>query len=182
MSEPFSQTEIVAALGQTRQEVGAYFAGLSPEQFTHGNAETWSPAHHLHHLIVSNQPVASALALPRDRLPARNATQPSRIYSDIRALYRETLATGVKASGRFLPDPQGTRAELLAEYGQTLDALQTRLQGWNDADLDASTLAHPVLGPLSVREMLLFTLYHNAHHRAGVQARADITKTNMENV
>ncbi|THF69769.1 DinB family protein [Deinococcus sp. Arct2-2] len=176
MREPFTQAEIVAALGQTQAEVGAFFAELSPEQFMHGNAETWSPAHHLHHLIVSNQPVASALALPRDRLPARNATQPSRSYSDIRALYREVLATGVKASGRFLPDPQGTQAELLTEFRQTLDTLQAKLQGWNDVDLDAYTLAHPVLGPLSVREMLLFTLYHNAHHLAGVQ-----NKTQMEN-
>ncbi|ANE44295.1 DinB family protein [Deinococcus puniceus] len=176
MSDPFTQPEIVAALAETREEVGAFFASLSPQQFTHGNAETWSPAHHLHHLIVSNQPVASALALPRDRLPARNATQPSRSYPEMQALYRETLATGVKASGRFLPDPQGNQAELLAEYGQTLDTLQAQVRGWSDADLDSHTLAHPALGPLSVREMLLFTLYHNAHHQAGVQ-----NKTNMEN-
>lgn len=182
MNQPFTQAEIVAALGQTREEVGAYFAGLSPEHFTHGDAETWSPAHHLHHLIVSNKPVASALALSRDRLPARDAAQPSRSYADIRALYRDVLATGVKAFGRFLPDPQGTQADLVAEYGQTLEALQAQVQGWSDADLDAHTLAHPVLGPLSVREMLLFTLYHNAHHRAGVQNMTALSKADMENV
>lgn len=176
MSEPFSQAEIMAALAETREEVGAFFAGLFPEQFTHGNAETWSPAHHLHHLTVSNKPVAYALSLPRDRLPARAASQPSRSYAEIQALYRETLATGVKASGRFLPDPQGTQAELVAEYRETLDTLQAHLQDWTEADLDAYLLAHPVLGPLSVREMLLFTLYHNAHHLAGVQNR-----TQMEN-
>ncbi|UQN05151.1 DinB family protein [Deinococcus sp. QL22] len=176
MSEPFTQAEIVAALGQTQEEVGAYFAGLAPGQFMHGNAETWSPAHHLHHLIVSNAPVGRALGLPRDRLPARIATQPSRSYPEMQALYRGALATGVKASGRFLPDPQGNQAELVAGYRQTLDALRVQVQGWNDADLDAYTLAHPALGLLSVREMLLFTLYHNAHHRVGVQNR-----TQMEN-
>jgi hypothetical protein len=174
MSEPFTQAEISAALAETREEVGAFFAALAPAQFTHGNAETWSPAHHLHHLIVSNAPVGMALGLPRDRLPARLATQPSRSYSEMQALYREALATGVKASGRFLPDPQGTQADLVAEYGQTLDTLQAQVQGWSDADLEAFTLAHPVLGPLSVREMLLFTLYHNAHHLAGVQNKNDM--------
>ncbi|MDB5044878.1 MAG: hypothetical protein JWQ08_928 [Deinococcus sp.] len=176
MSEPFTQPEISAALGQTREEVGAFFAGLSAEQFAQGNAETWSPAHHLHHLTISNAPVGMALGLPRDRLPARNTAQPSRSYPEMQALYREALATGVKASGRFLPDPQGNQAELVTGYQQTLDTLQAQLHGWHDTDLDAHTLAHPVLGPLSVREMLLFTLYHNAHHLAGVQNR-----TQMEN-
>ncbi|MFB9995537.1 DinB family protein [Deinococcus oregonensis] len=177
MSDPFSQAEVEAALAETRERVSSFFAGLSSQQFTQGNAETWSPAHHLHHLTISNQPVAYALSLPRDRLPARDAAQPSRSYADIRAFYREVLTTGVKASGRFLPDPQGTQAELITHYRGSIDLLDHDLTAyWNDVDLDAFTLAHPVLGPLSVREMLLFTLYHNAHHLAGVQNR-----TQMEN-
>jgi hypothetical protein len=37
--------------------------------------------------------------------------------------------------------------------------------------LDRLRLPHPGLGLLTVREMLLFTLYHNTHHVLGVERR-----------
>ena len=37
------------------------------------------------------------------------------------------------------------------------------------ADLDAVLLPHPLLGKLTVREMLFFTVYHVQHHRALVE-------------
>jgi hypothetical protein len=45
------------------------------------------------------------------------------------------------------------------------------LQGWSEQALDRLRLPHPGLGLLTVREMLLFTLYHNAHHVFGVAQR-----------
>ncbi len=38
------------------------------------------------------------------------------------------------------------------------------IERWSDAQLDRRCLPHPLLGKLSVREMLFFTLYHNLHH------------------
>jgi hypothetical protein len=35
--------------------------------------------------------------------------------------------------------------------------------------MDYHVLPHPLLGPLSVREMLFFTVYHNTHHVLNVQ-------------
>lgn len=170
-SQPFSHVEILDTLGIMRAEIPAFFAALSPGEFTRGTAERWSPAHHLHHLILSNKPVAYALTLPWDRLPLRPGNLPSRQYVQVRDLYREALATGVLASGRYLPDPRGAQDALVAEYGETLELLERNLRVyWTETELDTHTLAHPVLGPLSVREMLFFTLYHNEHHLRGVQA------------
>lgn len=175
--QPYSQDEIRDALGAMRVRAPAFFAALSPGEFTRGTAERWSPAHHLHHLILSNKPVAYALTLPRDRLPLRPGDLPSREYMQVRDLYREALATGVRASGRYLPDPHGTQDALVAEYSGTLELLEHNLlMYWTDAELDAHTLVHPVLGPLSVREMLFFTLYHNEHHLRGVQASLNRTE------
>jgi hypothetical protein len=35
---------------------------------------------------------------------------------------------------------------------------------WSEDDLDNHRLPHPLLGKLTVREMLFFTLYHIQHH------------------
>jgi hypothetical protein len=42
---------------------------------------------------------------------------------------------------------------------------------WREEDLDRYRLPHPLLGKLTVREMLLFTVYHNYHHPRSLAAR-----------
>jgi hypothetical protein len=54
----------------------------------------------------------------------------------------------------------GVLADLVAQAGR-----------WSEADLDACRLPHPLLGRLTVREMLLFTQYHEVHHVANVERR-----------
>jgi hypothetical protein len=49
------------------------------------------------------------------------------------------------------------------------------LQKWPENDLDKYRLPHPLLGKLTLREMLFFTLYHNRHHMNNVQRRLDQT-------
>jgi hypothetical protein len=47
---------------------------------------------------------------------------------------------------------------------ETAAALHAALGRWGERSLDRLRLPHPALGTLTVREMLLFTLYHNLHH------------------
>jgi len=35
---------------------------------------------------------------------------------------------------------------------------------WNEDELDQYQLPHPILGKLTIREMLYFTIYHNLRH------------------
>ena len=44
------------------------------------------------------------------------------------------------------------------------DSLVTAVGKWRERDLDKYRLPHPVLGKISVREMLFFTHYHDLHH------------------
>ncbi|WP_216321587.1 DinB family protein [Deinococcus aestuarii] len=168
-----TRQELLQALAQMQGEVVTYCRKLPAEEFSRGSAQDWSPAHHLHHLSLSNAPVAQALQIPRDRLGRRGVGRASRSYLDIRDQYRDALAGGAKASGRYVPDPQGDQATLVEEYAQATAAVRAALAGWTDADLDRFALTHPVLGELSVREMLLFTLYHNRHHLGGVKTRLE---------
>lgn len=43
--------------------------------------------------------------------------------------------------------------------------LSVRVDSWTEQDLDTVLLPHPLLGKLTVREMLYFTIYHAQHHQ-----------------
>jgi DinB superfamily len=171
--EPHTSEDIRAALEQVEQGIVALFSGLSTAAFFGGSDEHWSPGHHLKHLILSNRPVAYALTLPREKLRIWDAGQPRRSYSEILALYQAALGTGVRASGPFLPTLEGTQAEAVAEYSGCTELLKQSSLRWTGPDLDRYAMPHPVLGLLSVREMLYFTVLHNRHHLNGVKARLE---------
>jgi hypothetical protein len=107
----------------------------------------------------------------------RRPSSPSRTYSEMRDAYLARLATGVTA-GRFTPDarpapsdPEAERRRIMEYHDIAVEELVTRLLAWPEQALDRRRLPHPALGPLTVREMLLFTLYHNRHHLDIVKRR-----------
>ena len=42
---------------------------------------------------------------------------------------------------------------------------------WSEAELDTRAVMHPLLGSLTMREMLYFMLYHDAHHATVVSIK-----------
>lgn len=171
--DPVSRDDLRAAFADASREIGGTFAALNADVFMDGSPEWWGPAQHLDHLIRCNGPVAGGLGAARDRLQPRPPEHQARTYAQIQDDYRAALASGAKAFGRWLPQPEGTQAELVERYRASLEAVNAALAGWSDAGLDAWAMPHPALGVLSVRETLLFTLMHNRHHEGGVRARLD---------
>ena len=173
-----TRDEILARLDSVQREGGAYWSEFDAPAFFAKIGEAWSPAENVRHLVKSIRPVTKALGMPRLVLwtmfgwPRRK----SATYDALVERYRGLLAAGGKA-GRFAPSPQeeqdvhARRAEILGQYADANSALRIAIAKWSDAALDRHQLPHPLLGKLTVREMLMFTLYHQRHHREGVQRR-----------
>jgi len=179
ISEPFSKTEILRDLDAVRDWSLDFWRRFETSEFFTPIGDAWSPADNVRHLVKSNRPVAKAMGLPRILLYFRFGLgrKPSRAYSEIHAVYQEALGAGLQA-GRFAASPvspeQQTaegRERALRSLAGTFDALAGALRRWPEGALDRARLPHPGLGSLTVREMLLFTLYHNAHHVLGVARR-----------
>ena len=49
-------------------------------------------------------------------------------------------------------------------HSETLRGLTQGMERWTETQLDAHRMPHPLMGKLTVREMMLFTLLHNRHH------------------
>ncbi|HEY0978467.1 MAG TPA: DinB family protein [Flavobacteriales bacterium] len=133
----------------------------------------WTAVQHLDHIRLAVSPVSNALLLPKWFLRWRFGTpnRPPRTYEALVQRYREKLAAGGRASGRFIP-PQlpAARVETLSKtLRRTVQKLVERMDLWEEQDLDNVLLPHPLLGKLTVREMLFFTLHHVQHHQALVE-------------
>jgi len=133
----------------------------------------WTPAQHLEHILRSVRPVASVLLLPKWILRWRfgRPDREPRTYAALVQRYQERLATGGTAPARFAPSNiQAKQVEELATaLQQVVHSLTHRVRTWTETDLDTTLLPHPLLGKVTVREMLFFTVYHVQHHKRLVE-------------
>ncbi|MCC7052364.1 MAG: DinB family protein [Gemmatimonadaceae bacterium] len=162
---------IVVAL-ETEHERGVdYWSTFSTSEFFRTMGRHWSAAEHVRHLTRSMAPLLPALRLPKLglRMAFGMPDRPSRAEGQISDAYRAALAAGGQA-GRFAPPPdthapdQARRDKIMDEHSETLRGLTQAMERWTEAQLDGYRLPHPLLGKLTVREMMLFTLIHNRHH------------------
>lgn len=181
MEEPRSKDDVLRGIDEVEAEVSAFFGGLTDRELVHREGDAWTPAEHLAHLATSVSAVARGLGMPRLLLRLRfgGAPAPSRSYAELRRDYRERLAGGGRASGAFVPareDPEPAavaplRAALLARWGRVNGRLRAALGPWSERQLDRIRMPHPLLGKLTTREMLFFTLYHGGHHVEAARRR-----------
>jgi len=178
--EPYSGGEIAANLRRLHEESERFLAALSPKVFVTPQGEKWSPADHVRHLAKSTFPLPRALGFPKVliRLRFGGHRGASRSFVALREDYRGRLRAGGTA-GKFAPapkplpdDPEAYRLRVLAAWRTAATSLHSEILRWPEPALDRYRLPHPLLGSLTVREMLFFTLYHNAHHLNLVASRS----------
>ncbi len=178
-SEPRTRQDVLDALADLETRELRFWLEIDPERFARPFGEAWSPADTVRHLIKSTVPITRALKLPKMVLRALfgQGAAASASYPALVERYHAVLAAGGKA-GRYSPSPHRPPADvrswqqgLVSECQSAVRALAAAVQPWGDGELDRCRLPHPLLGKLTVREMLFFTLYHFEHHRTGVARR-----------
>lgn len=173
-----SLEELIRAHRELHAVLAAELALLAPPIFFAPQGAFWSPAQHLDHLVRSVKPLARALRLPKLALrllfgPGAASRRPDQVVE----LYLGKLAAGAGAGGGFLPagavdQNQQGQQELLARWLKMGESLAGALALWRDSDLDRYLLPHPLLGKLTVREMVAWSLYHGYHHLARIRERS----------
>ncbi len=173
-----NRREIIEALESAHEAAVEYWAAFTTPEFFAPIGTHWSPAEHVRHLTRSMAPLLPVLRVPRAalRFAFGAATAPSRSYVQIEALYAKALNDGGTA-GRFTPPADRhapdiiRRNAIMDAHSETLRGMTQAMERWTEAQLDAHRLPHPLIGKLTVREMMLFTLLHNQHHVAVAEKR-----------
>lgn len=173
-----TRDDLLIAFRDAERDAIAFWNAFPLDEFFAPIGEAWSPAENVRHLTKSMRPVAKALTIPRLFLRLRfgRPRRPSVTFEELRTRYRGMLAEGATA-GRFSPsahhetDLAAWRTRIMSEHHAAQEQLTTAIERWPEPQLDRHQLPHPLLGKLTVREMLFFTLYHQSHHIGGVKRR-----------
>src|SRR5688572_28482465 len=110
-----NKSEIIQSLQSSHQQFADYIASLSTPDFLHRKEGKWTPAQHADHIVKSVSPVVMALGLPKiaPRLLFGKSKRTGRSYDALVEKYKEKLAKGGKASGRFVPKEVGLQEKQL---------------------------------------------------------------------
>ena len=173
MPEIYTKTELIEALKDSSQRAETWFLQIPANEFFRRHGDVWSASDNVDHLIKAVKPITKALKLPKITLQAMfgKAEKPSMPYEEICKIYRDELARGAQASGRYLPNQESPsenaerkKKDLLGQWSKSSAELAAMVEKWDEHDLDYYLLPHPILGKLTIREMIFFTIYHNLRH------------------
>lgn len=158
-------------LQQIKTHHEAYFdmlAALPEDVFFSSYNDKWSPAMQLDHIQISIRPVLLAFSLPKFllRFLFGKPNRPSRTYEALVEKYQGKLKQGGKAPAAFEPKAGRDRNAMIAKTQHTANKLIKVLSKWDESEWEHYLLPHPLLGKLTLREMIYFTIYHVQHHHA----------------
>jgi DinB family protein len=172
-----SRTDIIAGLTKNIDAFTQYISSLNKSQFESNPEDKWSPGQNLDHLIRSIKPLVFIYGLPKFMLKWMFgvANRPSKSFDALVEKYKLKLLAGGTASSRFLPQAVGfdEKEKLLRKYDNLKTSLVKKINHWQEMELDDYILPHPLLGKLTLREMLFFTIYHNEHHLLLLKQKLD---------
>lgn len=163
-----NKKELLERLGSMAKALHSWYVDRPLEAMLSGPEGAWTAGQHLLHLIKSTKPLAKGVGYPRLllRLKFGTATRPSRSYEELVAAYQQKLEAGGKATGEYVPREvkMNERDALLQQFKEEMSVLINNIHLWKEEHLDKTVLPHPLIGTITLREMLYFTIYHMEHH------------------
>lgn len=140
-----------------------------------GPTGKWTTGQHAFHLMQSIIPLNKALILPKFILKYKfgKANRPSRDFDTVITKYQDKLS---KVEGATYGPSKNMKVPKAKDKTYIINRLkiqnkklQHKINNWNDHDLDNYILPHPLMGKMTVRELVMWTAYHVEHHTKTLQ-------------
>lgn len=174
----FTREDILENLDRITESIAAFYNDIPPENFFLPPADGgWSPEKNLRHLIKGTLPIYLGLLSPKFTLLIfGSGKSKSRTMLEIKNAYLIKINSG-SGAGVFTPIGENTKIDislqqkLVSDFSKLFGKYKKQILSWEDSDLDKYNMPHPILGNITIREMLLFSIYHLFHHTKKVEAR-----------
>ncbi len=140
-------------------------------------SEQWSVAENLEHLSLSLHRSWLGLLMPRFILKWKfgKPTRASLTYEELVEVYYNKLDSGYEPDKRYEPvvkQEKDTKEKLITRFEHASKKYLDQIRYyWEDETIDAYQLPHPILGMITVRELIYFNLFHNTHHYKTIRSR-----------
>lgn len=168
-----TKIEVIIKLKEAVAEYEKVCTQLEETLYFSAIGEKWSPSENTQHLNLAVSPLVLAFSLPGFilKLALGRPNRNSRNYEELLEKYNGKLEAGGKASKPYIPNTQNrnvTKEKELKNFMVLHAKLIHKTEKWKDHDLDNYLLPHPLLGKITLREMLYFTTFHIHHHRKAI--------------
>jgi len=169
---------IIDAITKSYDSFVSYVNGLTLEEFAFVYQQKWTAGQQVQHLILSVKPLVKILSMDKPVIEQMFglSAKPSVTYDVLINNINEKLQQGGKAPDRFLPEailPE-QKNEVCETLTKLIQELNVLIQNFTEEELDTLVLPHPLLGKITMREMLYVTIDHVEHHH--VLTRENLTK------
>ena len=140
------------------------------ENWENGPNEKWTTGQQVQHLFESIYALNKALSYPKFLLKYKFgvANRPTRSYEEVTKRYHEKLEANqdrAKIFNQKLKTPTlQERKSLLTMLQIQNKKLQYKTRKFKHSDLDKLILPHPLMGKMTLREIIMWTAYHTEHH------------------
>lgn len=172
--------QLSALLAEMEFQSNAFVAfcnNIPEEKFFTQPPVKWSVAQNVAHLITSASMTRIAYRLPKFiiRWYTGKPNRHSRSYDELVSKYKRKLEEGGKASGKFNTPPvkiEKGKERIVKDFSTAMNLLHKTIgKQWKDDQLDNYLAPHPLLGKITQRELLYFTIYHIHHHKQIISER-----------
>lgn len=169
-----TKDDIKNALSAIFEEMNAHIKTVDDASFKKSVNGKWSIAQNIDHLTISNNITALCLNMPKVVLKQlyKINTRANWNYDEVVWKYQRTLSEGAKASLPFQPKISLIPMRFLVErfWKGSCDTLLKAIDSWSEEDLNTYLIPHPLIGKMTLRELLFFTVYHIGHHLKTIKA------------
>lgn len=162
--------EIVNLLEEKHQELLDWLNYQPKENWEKGPDNKWTTAQQVLHLVNSLQLLNNALSYPRFFLKYKFGVcnRPTRDNNTIVERYQQKLKENQDKAANFnkkLKKPlQKNRERLLNRLQIQNKKLQYKVKRISNLNLDTLVIPHPLMGKMTIREIVMWTAHHTAHH------------------
>jgi hypothetical protein len=150
-----------------------YINSLSNTQLEFASPNKWSAAQQVQHIYKSIRPLSIGLRLPVFIIKTiwGKSNRPSKTYQQLVEKYTDKLSLGGTASATFIPKLVHATAVQLwnKKIEKSVKRLLKNLQKFSETEIDTIVLPHPLLGKITLREMMYFTIHHVQQHQSIIQ-------------
>lgn len=164
------KAEVIEVLNEKHQVLYEWLDTHPVEKWVEGPQGKWNTGEHIVHLIQTANAINKALWLPKFFLKYKFGVnnRANRTYEEIIKKYQDKLAKnpGVVAPiSRNMPSiSTANKTTYISNLEKEKLKLIKLFKKWKEHDLDTYLLPHPLLGRMTIRELILWTAYHVEHH------------------